>query len=345
MISVESVKAIANGRWQDVYSWLGIQFPANKRHGPCPMCGGKDRFRMDDKAGEGTWICNSCGAGDGIALVQEFNNCDFKTAINLCADALGVQDYDQMKRDENLRRNESKQLEQSAKLAQEKRENNAIAASRAIDVISHCQTADSMHPYLVKKQVEPLTALQCFVNVSVETRSGRMMSIKDFLVITMQNDRGALVNCQLISPCLKYKLFMLNGQTKGAFHVIGEIIDGEPILVCEGYATGSTIHSITLYPVVVAFTADNLLSVCESLNYDYPKSKIVIMGDNDWHLQDPVKYKKPQNKGKHKAAEAASKTGARLMFPDWARGVTDFNDQLVIYGKKVDLIKLVEIAR
>jgi len=345
MISVESVKAIANGRWQDVFSWCGITVPANKRHGPCPMCRGKDRFRMDDKGGEGTWICNSCGAGDGIALVQEFKECDFITAMNLCADALGIQDYDQIKRDDTTKRNEARQLEQSARLAQEKRENNAIAASRAADVVSHCAAADPMHPYLIEKQIRVHSALQCFENVLVETRSGRMMSIKNFLVIPMYNDRGKLVNCQLISPCLKYKLFMLNGQTKGALHVIGDLVNGEPILVVEGYATGATVRELTSMTVVVAFTADNLLAVCESLVYDYPKSKIVIMGDNDWHLEDPIKYKKPQNKGKHKAAEAAAKTGARLMFPDWARGVTDFNDQYVIYGKRIDLIKLMEIVR
>lgn len=345
MISVESVKSIANGRWLDVYSWLGIDVPDNKRHGPCPMCGGKDRFRMDDKGGEGTWICNSCGAGDGIALVQAYNECDFLNALKKVSDSLGIQDYDQIKRDDAAKRNESRQLEQSAKLAQEKRENNAVAAIRAIDVVSRCQPADYMHPYLIKKQINALTALQCFDNVSVETKSGRMMSIKNFLVIPMHDDIGNLVNCQLISPCLKYKLFMLNGQTKGASHAIGNLVNGEPILVCEGYATGSTISDITWFPVVIAFTADNLLSVCESLNYNYPRSKIVIMGDNDWHLEDPIKYKKPQNKGKHKAAEAAAKTGSRLMFPDWARGVTDFNDQFVIYGKKIDLIKLVEMTR
>lgn len=38
------------------------------RHGPCPLCGGKDRFRFDDKDGCGTWICNRCGAGDGVKL-------------------------------------------------------------------------------------------------------------------------------------------------------------------------------------------------------------------------------------------------------------------------------------
>jgi len=344
MISVESIKALANGRWPEVYQWLNISVPANRKHGPCPMCGGKDRFRMDDKQGEGTWICNQCGAGDGISLVQEYNNCDFVTAINLCADALGIQDYDAIKRQDNERRYQAKQLQQSAEAAKQKQEQNAITASKASEIIAHCDKADSMHPYLVKKQINVNSALQCFKRVEVETKSGRMMSIQGFLVIPMINDRKKLVNCQIISPCLKYKLFLLNGQTKGAFHVIGNIKDGQLILVAEGYATGATVHELTDMAVVVAFTADNLLIVVESIIYDYPHSKVVIMGDNDWHLEDPTKYKKPLNKGKYKAAQAASKTGARLMFPDWARGVTDFNDQYVIHGKGININKLMEMV-
>ncbi|MDV3452327.1 primase-helicase zinc-binding domain-containing protein [Klebsiella pneumoniae] len=37
----------------------------------CPVCGGADRFRFDDKEGRGTWFCNQCGAGDGLKLVEK----------------------------------------------------------------------------------------------------------------------------------------------------------------------------------------------------------------------------------------------------------------------------------
>ncbi|MFA9256090.1 primase-helicase zinc-binding domain-containing protein, partial [Escherichia coli] len=48
---------------------LGIQVLKN-RHQPCPVCGGSDRFRFDDREGRGTWYCNQCGAGDGLKLVE-----------------------------------------------------------------------------------------------------------------------------------------------------------------------------------------------------------------------------------------------------------------------------------
>jgi putative DNA primase/helicase len=41
------------------------------RHQACPVCGGSDRFRFDDKEGRGTWFCNQCGAGDGLKLVEK----------------------------------------------------------------------------------------------------------------------------------------------------------------------------------------------------------------------------------------------------------------------------------
>ena len=73
---------IATGKWQGILSACGVreEFLRNK-HGPCPMCQGKDRFRFDDKQGRGTWICNQCGSGDGYTLLQKMNGWKFKDAI------------------------------------------------------------------------------------------------------------------------------------------------------------------------------------------------------------------------------------------------------------------------
>ena len=59
------------GRWQHLLPRLGVpeSFLTGK-HGPCPICGGKDRFRFDDKDGFGTWICNQCGAGGPLKLLE-----------------------------------------------------------------------------------------------------------------------------------------------------------------------------------------------------------------------------------------------------------------------------------
>lgn len=64
--SVSHITAAARGRWPVILQMLGVDVPDGGRHGPCPKCEGKDRFRMDDLEGRGTWICSHCGHGDSL---------------------------------------------------------------------------------------------------------------------------------------------------------------------------------------------------------------------------------------------------------------------------------------
>src|ERR1700730_8344235 len=70
----------ARGRWQEILPQLGIdtRFLRNK-HGPCPICGGKDRYRFDDRDGSGSYYCNQCGPGCGMLLVRKKHGWDHKT--------------------------------------------------------------------------------------------------------------------------------------------------------------------------------------------------------------------------------------------------------------------------
>ena len=72
---------MATGRWHSLLMHFGIEerFLRNK-HGECPLCGGKDRYRFDDKLGRGSWICNQCGAGDGYSLLEKFKGWNFREA-------------------------------------------------------------------------------------------------------------------------------------------------------------------------------------------------------------------------------------------------------------------------
>lgn len=84
------VREQAKGRWAGLLPLLGIGVKhLTGKHVPCPLCGGKDRFRFDDKDGKGTYFCNGCGAGDGIKLVMLANNWDFKTAAKEIRGHLG----------------------------------------------------------------------------------------------------------------------------------------------------------------------------------------------------------------------------------------------------------------
>lgn len=90
----DTIRREAMGRWRGVLSALSIEVPASsKEHGPCPTCGGKDRFRFDDENGRGSWFCNQCipHAGDGFRLVQNAKRCSFPEALQFVAGVLGVQ--------------------------------------------------------------------------------------------------------------------------------------------------------------------------------------------------------------------------------------------------------------
>ena len=73
------VRQIARGRWRSILTVLGMDERAlSGKHGPCPMCGGRDRFRFDDKDGRGTFYCSGCGAGDGVALAMGITGLSFR---------------------------------------------------------------------------------------------------------------------------------------------------------------------------------------------------------------------------------------------------------------------------
>jgi len=73
----------ARGRWYGILSYFGIPDRALRdKHSPCPLCGGRDRYRWDDKEDNGTYFCNQCGAGNGFTLLMKFKDWDFKTAAH-----------------------------------------------------------------------------------------------------------------------------------------------------------------------------------------------------------------------------------------------------------------------
>jgi len=80
----------AQHRWREILPLFGVdtRFLVNK-HGPCPLCGGRDRFRFDDKDGTGSYFCNQCGAGGGIILIRKLKGWDFKTACDEIDRVLG----------------------------------------------------------------------------------------------------------------------------------------------------------------------------------------------------------------------------------------------------------------
>jgi putative DNA primase/helicase len=84
----------ARGRWPEILSALGVgnSYLKNK-HGPCPLCGGKDRYRFDDKNGSGSYLCNHCGAGSGLVMLRKLWGWDYAKACREIDGIIGPGDY------------------------------------------------------------------------------------------------------------------------------------------------------------------------------------------------------------------------------------------------------------
>jgi putative DNA primase/helicase len=80
----------ARGRWREILPQFGIEtrFLQNK-HMPCPLCGGRDRYRFDDREGSGSYYCSKCGPGTGLILIRKLKGWDHATACREVDKILG----------------------------------------------------------------------------------------------------------------------------------------------------------------------------------------------------------------------------------------------------------------
>jgi len=171
------------------------------------------------------------------------------------------------------------------------------------------------HNYLDMKGIEPFGA---------KTNGNQ-------LVIPIYFD-GDLISYQEIYPDGQ-KRFMKGGRTKGGYFEIGKTDDLSPICICEGYATGASIHQATHYKTVIAFSAENLLPVAQRFREKYQSRKFIICADDDW--------KRDVNIGLSKANETAISIKGMVATPKFNEMrediMTDFNDMHQFMG--LDAVK------
>lgn len=131
----------------------------------------------------------------------------------------------------------------------------------------------------------------------------------DKLVIPMRDKTGVLHSLQLIDS-EGNKRFLHGGRIKGCYYGLG----GKPEMalgVCEGFATGASLHEATGLAVAVAFNAGNLLAVAQAMCAKFPNLKIIVAADDDWRTSG--------NPGLTKATEAALAVGGYVASPDFGR--------------------------
>jgi hypothetical protein len=81
MIPSDLIERAHAMRIEDEIAHRGIRLRgAVDRCGPCPQCGGRDRFSINTR--KQVFLCRGCAAcGDVIALVRFLDGCDFREAI------------------------------------------------------------------------------------------------------------------------------------------------------------------------------------------------------------------------------------------------------------------------
>jgi putative DNA primase/helicase len=94
-VGFSEVAAAARGHWKNLLPGLGVDAHAlDGKHCACPGCGGKDRFRFDDKDGNGTFVCSQGGgellAGDGFMLLEHVHGWTRAESFQTVRDAVGM---------------------------------------------------------------------------------------------------------------------------------------------------------------------------------------------------------------------------------------------------------------
>ena len=179
---------------------------------------------------------------------------------------------------------------------------------KSLELWERGRPASEEHPYVARKGITPYGARQ------VDKR----------LLMPVVNETGALLGLQFIAEDGS-KRFKVGTPTKGNFFLIGE--PNQRILVCEGYATGCTLHEATGEAVAVAFNAGNLVFVAEVIKNKYKDLTVIVCADDD-HMTDG-------NPGMTKASEAAKAVEGLLAVPKFKErgaGDTDFNDMARLEG-------------
>jgi putative DNA primase/helicase len=231
--------------------------------------------------------------------------------------------------------------ERKAARAATERDTQAAAAALAQKMWDDATTA-AEHPYLTRKGISgdglrKGTWIKDWVKPDGSTKR---FETPNTLMIKIRNAKGETTSLQGIfaepvemGDDLRDKDFVTGGRKRGCWATIGKPteIDGRTTIgICEGYATGASVHAATGMAVVVAFDAGNLEPVAETCRALMPAARIVILADDDHWTDKPV-----ANPGMTRAREAAAKIAGEVLAPafaDVSEKPTDWNDLARLEG-------------
>ena len=203
---------------------------------------------------------------------------------------------------------------QTAAIREVRQQRNIDADVRALKAAKRAQAewdtsisimCDEVHaPYLFRKQVYALGVRRAVLSLSTLVPMRRGDQIIGLQSIREDGDKRFTPGCS----------------KRGASHFIEA--PGKAVVLCEGYATGASIHMATRLPVVVAFDCGNLLPAAREFAKHREVEKWIVAADDDRNTAG--------NPGISKAVEAAEALKGRIAVPKCTG--SDFNDMQLEQG-------------
>lgn len=151
-------------------------------------------------------------------------------------------------------------------------------------------------------------------------------------IIPMGDVTGNFFGYQLINADGS-KRFAKDVSTVGLLHMLHRPINGLQIGLAESYVTAASCFEVTGMAMVTSFSNGNLKAVGIELRKQFPRSPLIIFGDDDRHLQE--------NKGKRAALSTQEELGiaCEVVIPDFegypaSREFSDWNDYVRENGVK-----------
>lgn len=149
---LEEAKAISVREMVDRLGIMGLKPGGGELIGPCPLCGGRDRFGVNLRTH--AFLCRKCEirGGDNVALAMSVLGMDFKDALTwLCGEAPAVTDPRELER----RRQRAAEAERKQREAAESYRLKAIRDARSIWSRSRPGAEGVVRAYLLARGFAP----------------------------------------------------------------------------------------------------------------------------------------------------------------------------------------------
>ena len=257
----------ARHRWREILPRLGVdtRFLTNK-HGPCPLCGGRDRFRFDDKDGSGSYICGQCGAGNGVILLRKLHGWDYGEACRAIDEIMGT----------------DAPISTAPAAAPKSDERRAEAVRRAL---AQAVTPNIVDAYLTRRGISARSPVlqgdsRCAYFVEDEKDKSRLRLVGHFpaVVAPILGPDGSLQSAHRIYDAeldpRKKSLPPVTTITGGAVRLFDP---DEELAVAEGIETSLAVHELFGVPVWAALTDGGVKSFVPPPGL----LRLLVYADND----------------------------------------------------------------